>query len=77
MYQYHHRHLFRANQIAGKGHIAVCTIEKANAVVNKLMEDGELDKLCCVVLDELHMINDKHRGYLLELLVRCVVYYSN
>jgi len=56
--------------VTGRGHIAVCTIEKANAVVNRLMEDGQLDRLCCVVLDELHMINDRHRGYLLELLLR-------
>lgn len=48
--------------------IAVCTIEKANALVNGAIADGTITKLKVVVLDELHMIDDDHRGYLLELL---------
>ena len=48
--------------------IAVCTIEKANALVNTAIEDCTIDALGIVVLDELHMINDDHRGYLMELM---------
>lgn len=48
--------------------IGICTMEKANALVNGAIEDGSIDKLKVVVLDELHMIDDDHRGYLLELL---------
>lgn len=48
--------------------IAVCTMEKANALVNGAIVDGTITKLKVVVLDELHMIDDDHRGYLLELL---------
>lgn len=48
--------------------IGVCTIEKANALVNTAIDDGSISKLKVVVLDELHMIDDDHRGYLLELL---------
>jgi DNA polymerase theta len=40
----------------------VCTIERANALVNRLLESGELGRLCVVVVDELHMISDDHRG---------------
>ncbi|KAL1841295.1 hypothetical protein VTJ49DRAFT_7240 [Mycothermus thermophilus] len=48
--------------------VAVCTIEKANSLVNTAIEDCTISKLRAVVLDELHMIDDGHRGYLLELL---------
>lgn len=49
--------------------IAVCTIEKANSLVNRLMEEKKLSSLTCVVIDEMHMIGDPNRGYLLELLL--------
>ncbi|KAI9166973.1 Helicase POLQ-like protein [Paramyrothecium foliicola] len=47
--------------------IGVCTIEKANAMVNNAIGDCSITKLRSVVLDELHMIDDAHRGYLMEL----------
>eukprot|EP00112_Aurelia_sp_Birch-Aquarium-sp1_P005663 Seg1644.12_Seg1644.13 transcript_id=Seg1644.12_Seg1644.13/GoldUCD/mRNA.D3Y31 product="DNA polymerase theta" protein_id=Seg1644.12_Seg1644.13/GoldUCD/D3Y31 len=49
--------------------IAVCTIEKANSLVNRLMEDKKMSTLGVVVVDEMHMIGDGHRGYLLELML--------
>ncbi|OAQ91185.1 ATP-dependent helicase-like protein [Purpureocillium lilacinum] len=64
--------------------IGVCTLEKArqlpstgvtpanslqaNALVNQAIDDCSIPKLRAVVLDELHMIDDDHRGYLLELI---------
>ena len=34
----------------------VCTYEKANGWVNQLLEEEALDKLSCIVVDELHMV---------------------
>nr|XP_053647287.1 DNA polymerase theta-like [Cherax quadricarinatus] len=56
--------------------IAVCTIEKANNLVNRLMEDKRLNELSIIVVDELHMLGDSHRGYLLELLLTKVMFVS-
>ncbi|WEW58730.1 DEAD-like helicase [Emydomyces testavorans] len=49
--------------------IAVCTIEKANMLVNTAIEDCKINELGIVVLDELHMLDDEHRGYLIEIMV--------
>lgn len=48
--------------------IAVCTIEKANALVNSAIEEGKIDQLSVLVLDELHMLDDESRGYNMELM---------
>lgn len=63
--------------------IAVCTIEKvrwrdntnvvtnheqANSLVNAAIDDLSIAKLGVVVMDELHMIDDENRGYILELM---------
>ena len=55
--------------------LALCTIEKANSIVNHLLEEGKLDTVGAIVVDELHMIGDTNRGYLLELLLTKVLYW--
>ncbi|KAJ3673940.1 hypothetical protein LUZ60_005932 [Juncus effusus] len=56
--------------------VAVCTIEKANSLVNRLLEEGRLSELGIIVIDELHMVGDQHRGYLLELMLTKLRYAS-
>ncbi|KAK3016369.1 hypothetical protein RJ639_005362 [Escallonia herrerae] len=49
--------------------VAVCTIEKANSLINRLLEDGRMSEVGIIVIDELHMVGDQSRGYLLELML--------
>ena len=36
--------------------VAVCTIEKANSLINRLVEEGRTGEVACVVIDEMHMV---------------------
>ncbi|XP_037810645.1 DNA polymerase theta isoform X2 [Lucilia sericata] len=56
--------------------VAICTIEKANSIVNKLLEQGKLNEIGTVVVDEVHLISDPGRGYILELLLAKILYMS-
>lgn len=38
-------------------------------MINTAIEECKIGDLGVVVLDELHMLDDEHRGYLLELMV--------
>ena len=61
-----------------KEQILLCTIEKANIILNRLIESDMKNGLLgngrssigCVVIDEMHMMGDAFRGYLLEIFVR-------
>lgn len=57
-----------------KNSIYICTIEKANILIDSLIELDRLDELSLIVVDELHMIGDTHRGYILELLLAKIIY---
>lgn len=48
--------------------IGVCTFEKANTLINAAIDNCTISQLRAVVLDELHMLDDDHRGYLMELI---------
>ncbi|CAD7955437.1 unnamed protein product, partial [Amoebophrya sp. A25] len=52
--------------------IGICTIEKANSIINMLLEEKQLQKLSMIVVDELHLLADTNRGYLVEVLIICM-----
>ncbi len=54
--------------------VAVCTIEKANVCINRLLQEGRLSELSCIVIDELHMIANPQRGVGLELLLTKILH---
>lgn len=50
----------------GRGGLIVATPERANEVVNKLITDDRVSELVSCVVDELHLVQDKTRGGVLE-----------
>src|SRR5271170_2105034 len=46
---------------------------QANSLINNMLEENTIDQLGILVLDEMHMIGDAHRGYIMELLVTKVL----
>lgn len=54
----------------GAADVGVCTIERASSLLNKLLEDDSLLRdIGVIVVDEMHILGDEHRGYLLELIL--------
>ena len=49
--------------------IIICTIEKSSFLFNALLLSDRIDQLKLVVIDELHLLHDPSRGYMLEILV--------
>lgn len=56
--------------------VAILTIEKANSIVNKLLEQKKINQIGLIVVDEVHLISDPGRGYILELLLAKALFYS-
>jgi DNA polymerase theta len=57
--------------------VAVCTIERANILLTQLLDEGREDQLKMVVIDEIHMLADAQRGFLLEVMLSKIKYLLN
>lgn len=56
--------------------VAVCTIEKGNSLINRLLEENKLSEVGMIIIDEMHLLGEANRGYLLELLLTKIKYMS-
>lgn len=59
-----------------KNVIYICTIEKSQILFDSLYEDGRLNEIGLIVVDELHMVGDAQRGYCLEMLLAKAIFQS-
>lgn len=57
-----------------KNTIYICTIEKSQILFDSLCDTGRLKEVGMIVVDELHMVGDGHRGYILETLLMKTVF---
>ncbi|MCP9263449.1 Chromosome-associated kinesin KIF4 [Dirofilaria immitis] len=55
---------------------SVCTIEKANSLLNRMIDDKTIFHIGVLVIDEFHMLFDGNRGPLVEQIVAKVLYIS-
>lgn len=52
-----------------RGNIAVCTYEKAHSLINSALIGKYANKIKLVIIDEIHMIGEEHRGAVIEALI--------
>ncbi|XP_078741410.1 DNA polymerase theta-like [Lampetra fluviatilis] len=57
--------------------VAVCTLEAANGLINRLVEEDAVASLGIVVVDELHVVGDASRGYILELMLTKLLFLTH
>ncbi|VDN57945.1 unnamed protein product [Dracunculus medinensis] len=55
---------------------AICTIEKANSLINKSIDEDALERISVIIIDEFHMIFDPHRGQIVENMIAKIRYAS-
>ena len=59
----------RGGQTLDRVDVAICTIERANGLINRLLAAGRAAEVGVLCVDELHGIGDDSRGYLIEVML--------
>jgi superfamily II DNA/RNA helicase len=54
--------------------LVICTIERANILINQLLEEKRENQLSMIIIDEIHLLSDSHRGFLLEVMLTKVLF---
>lgn len=49
-------------------------MEKANSIINHLIRTKSIERYRTIIIDEVHMLGDTNRGYLLEILLNKLLY---
>lgn len=59
--------------------IIVCTPENANSIVNRMIDANVpiTGEICCVVVDELHLVGKDDRGTLMEILISKLKFHAD
>ncbi|EAY10102.1 Type III restriction enzyme, res subunit family protein [Trichomonas vaginalis G3] len=52
-----------------RGNIAICTYEKAHALLNSAIQGGYSHSIKLIIIDEVHMIGEEGRGSVIEALI--------
>ena len=56
--------------------IVVCTIDKANQLINAMLRNGRGLHMGCVVLDEMHLLGDEDRGASIEMMLTKLLFFK-
>jgi replicative superfamily II helicase len=54
--------------------LCISTIEKANSIINTLIDEKRMNEVGCIIIDELHMIGENERGQIIETLITKLMY---
>ena len=46
-------------------------------MINNLLDEGKENQINMIVVDEIHMLSDRHRGFLLEVILSKIIYLPN
>lgn len=64
----------KADRDLSRTDVAICTIEKANRLLTRAIDEGNSHEIGLIIVDELHMLNEGTRGALLESLLTKALY---
>lgn len=65
---------YNHHQLGEDVELVICTIERANILLTQLLDEKRENQISMIVIDEIHLLSDPHRGFLLEVLLTKILY---